>query len=175
MRFDPVADRLLLSLFVKKSTSPGPGFIAENGNADSPGEERTGAPRPARGLADQRYLKRTTAGAVWTGLAIALALAWRFGSPAGTGFAVGLGWALANFWALAGLLRAGVNPRGRETGKAIAFGALKVVLYGAGIALLVSGVLPVAALAAGFGWLFVTIVLRAAGAMLVERGAAPRS
>lgn len=115
------------------------------------------------------FLRKTAIGAAVTGLALAAAVAVRFGNAAGLGFAVGLAWSLANFWALAGLLRAGVRPDTRQTGRAVAFGAVKVVLYGLGIALLVTRALPVAALAAGFAWLFAAMVLRAGGAMWLDR------
>jgi hypothetical protein len=107
-----------------------------------------------------------------TGVVGAVAVTARWDTATGLGFAAGLGWGVANFWALAFLLRAatGTVSRGRVPGLI----GLKLALYGLGGAALLLRWFPPPALIAGFTWLLVVLVLRAAGAMWLA-GSQPKA
>jgi len=122
-----------------------------------------------------RFLRRTTWAVMVTGGVLAIAVAYRWGGAPGLGFAVGLGWGLANFWALAYLMRAFVRREGPDKRRVVQIGAVKMAVYGAGIALLVTGWLPLIALTAGFTWLLTVVFLRALGAWWIGRYETPGS
>jgi len=118
-------------------------------------------------LGGPAYLTRTVWVAGLSGVVVAVAAASKWGPVTGLGFTGGLAWGLANFLALAGLLRALTTPGGADQAKAARFALLKLVLYALGIAALLEQWLPPLALTAGFSWLFLVVLLRAAGAMVV--------
>lgn len=115
------------------------------------------------------FLRRTVVASFITGILVALALAWRFGWPVGSSFAIALLWGLANFSVLGALLRTATDPGGVRKLRLTGWVALKVTIYAIGIAILVSGKLEVVPAAAGFGWPLLIGLLRALGAVLVSR------
>ena len=110
------------------------------------------------------FLTRTAEITLVTGLVAALAVAARFGFPAGAGFAFALVWALANFFLLAAILRAATDPRGPRKKRLLLLVPLKIFgVYGLCLWVLYRGWFPLPALGAGFSWLLVVIFLRAVG------------
>jgi len=118
-------------------------------------------------LGGPAYLTRTVWVAGLTGVVVAVTVAAKWGPYAGVGFTGGLAWGLANFLVLAGLLRALTTPGKPDQARAARFLLLKMGLYALGIVALWKQWLPPLAMVGGFSWLFVVVLLRAAGAMLV--------
>jgi hypothetical protein len=123
-----------------------------------------------KGTNPTQFLGRTARVALGTGLVAALAVAARFGAPAGAGFAVAVVWAIANFLVLAAILRNATHPGGARRGRLLVLLPLKIFgVYGVGLWILSRNWFPLPALLAGFTWLLVVILLRAAGEMWWER------
>jgi hypothetical protein len=116
-------------------------------------------------------LRRTAVVAAWTGIVLGLAVAWRWGWTAGTGFVLALGWSLANFAVLAAILKTATHPEGVRVGRLALWIVLKLVgLYGLAIWVLVHRWFPLAAFAAGFSWPLAVGFLRAVGSLVVRTG-----
>ena len=120
-------------------------------------------------LADDRmtgmkFLRRTSWAVIISGSVVSFALWGRWGSPAAIAFITGWVWALANFWVLAFIVRALTDRDGPRHAQAVLFGLAKLSLYGVGAAILAFGKFPPLFLVAGFTWLMIVVLLRAAGA-----------
>ncbi len=107
------------------------------------------------------FLRRSALAALWTGALVGIAIAWRFGWPAGSGFVAALLWSLANFLVLALVLQALIVPGGRNLGRAAVLLVLKLFgLYGVAIFLLWKRWFPLWAFALGIGWPLLVVLLR---------------
>lgn len=112
------------------------------------------------------FLIRTALAAVWSGLVLGLAVAWRWGWDAGSGFVLALFWGLANFAVLAAILKAATTPGGVRVRPTVGWILVKIVgLYGLGIWLLLHRWFPIPAFLAGFGWPLAVGLLRALGGL----------
>lgn len=122
-----------------------------------------------KGTSPDATLTRTLWLTAITGALWALAVAVRWDARTGLSFTIGLAWGIGNFLALAALMRLKLARRKPSGGAVAAALAFKILMYAAGIALLVSGRFSIGAFSAGFSWLLLAIVLRAVGELIVRR------
>jgi hypothetical protein len=119
--------------------------------------------RPRAAL-DADLLRRVHRTSMWLGLVLAAPLAFYFGTAAGAAWVLGAAWSLVNLRLIASIVRRVLTLEPRPWPRLVLALLLKFpLLYGAGFALLRSGRLSAAWLAAGFAWPFVVVVLKAAG------------
>jgi hypothetical protein len=115
------------------------------------------------------FLKRTAFAALWTGIVLGLAVAWKWGWHTGAGFVLALAWGLGNFAVLAAILTVATQPSGVRVGHLVGLVAVKLIgLYGIAAWVLLSGWVSLPAFVAGFSWTLAVTVLRALGSLTVK-------
>jgi hypothetical protein len=111
-----------------------------------------------------RIIKTTAVVSLVASLCISYYFDWRFG----LGFLIGSTWSLVNFFFIRSLIKEVLSPEGLRKTITAVLGLLKFpLLYVAGYYLIKAEVFPIYSLMAGFSLVFVVIVLKVLGRLIL--------